>query len=69
MATADHCLWFYYFTQYYYPFNEIFAFFIILVWLVPFTFFLSLTANENTLPGLHTRMATSALPIHFHNIH
>ena len=34
----------------YYPFPEIVAYFLLLVWTVPFIFFVSLSANENTLP-------------------
>lgn len=51
LAISDHCLWFWYFTQYYYPFSEILAFFVLIVWAVPFLFFLSLTANDSNLPG------------------
>ena len=32
LAICDHCLWFWYFTQYYYPFSEILAFFVLIVW-------------------------------------
>jgi len=32
LAIADHCLWLWYFTQYYYPFPEILAFIVIIVW-------------------------------------
>ncbi|KAL6065445.1 DUF396-domain-containing protein [Balamuthia mandrillaris] len=59
LAVIAHFLWFHYFTQYYYPFSEILAFFVIMVWLVPFAFFLSLTANESTLPGAHTNVPSS----------
>ena len=51
MAVIDHCTWFIYFSGHYYPFSEILAFFSICVWLVPFGFFISLSANENVLPG------------------
>eukprot|EP01103_Thecamoeba_quadrilineata_P003161 TRINITY_DN1296_c0_g1_i2.p1 TRINITY_DN1296_c0_g1~~TRINITY_DN1296_c0_g1_i2.p1 ORF type:complete len:143 (+),score=17.74 TRINITY_DN1296_c0_g1_i2:261-689(+) len=51
LAILDHFLWFFYFTSVYYPFNEILAFFIICVWMIPFGFFVSLSANENTLPS------------------
>lgn len=51
MAVTDHCIWFIYFSNNYYPFREILAFFTICVWLIPFGFFISLSANENTLPG------------------
>ena len=51
MAVIDHCTWFIYFSGIYYPFSEILAFFTICVWMVPFGFFISLSANENVLPG------------------
>jgi len=47
---ADHCLWFMYFNMNYMEFEEVIAFFTICVWLVPFLYFISLSANENTLP-------------------
>mmetsp|Transcript_40701 Transcript_40701/g.102450 ORF Transcript_40701/g.102450 Transcript_40701/m.102450 type:complete len:204 (-) Transcript_40701:29-640(-) len=52
MALLDHCLWFRYFTLNYYDFGEILSFFVCCVWLIPFGFFISLSANENTLPTL-----------------
>ena len=48
---SNHCLWFYYFSYHYYQFSQILAYFFICVWLVPFGFFISLSANENVLPG------------------
>eukprot|EP01102_Stenamoeba_stenopodia_P003034 TRINITY_DN12963_c0_g1_i1.p1 TRINITY_DN12963_c0_g1~~TRINITY_DN12963_c0_g1_i1.p1 ORF type:complete len:210 (-),score=21.47 TRINITY_DN12963_c0_g1_i1:26-655(-) len=51
LAVGDHFLWFRYFTNNYYPFSEILGFFLLCVWLVPFGFFISLSANENALPG------------------
>mmetsp|Transcript_196 Transcript_196/g.663 ORF Transcript_196/g.663 Transcript_196/m.663 type:complete len:201 (+) Transcript_196:151-753(+) len=50
-AVVNHCTWFIYFANHYYPFKEILAFFFICVWMVPFGFFISLSANENALPG------------------
>jgi len=47
---VDHCAWFYYFSQHFMEFQEVVAFFIICVWLVPFAYFISLSANESTLP-------------------
>jgi len=47
---VDHSLWFYHFTQNYMEFNEIASFFLVCVWLVPFGFFISMSANDNTLP-------------------
>eukprot|EP01095_Lingulamoeba_sp_RSL-Kostka_P009307 TRINITY_DN3208_c1_g1_i2.p1 TRINITY_DN3208_c1_g1~~TRINITY_DN3208_c1_g1_i2.p1 ORF type:complete len:200 (+),score=19.57 TRINITY_DN3208_c1_g1_i2:140-739(+) len=51
MAVINHISWFYLFTYKYTPFNQIIAFFVICVWMVPFQFFISLSVNENTLPG------------------
>lgn len=50
-AVVNHCLWFVFFGSHYYPFKEILAFFFICVWMIPFGFFISLSANENALPG------------------
>jgi hypothetical protein len=46
----DHGFWFFYFTQNYLEFNQIASFFLICVWLVPFAYFISLSAGENSLP-------------------
>jgi hypothetical protein len=48
---VNHLLWFRYFTANYFMFSTVVAFFLICVWAVPFCFFISLSANENTLPG------------------
>lgn len=50
-AIVDHCGWFYYFSTHYYPFSQLLAYFTVCVWLIPFGFFISLSANENVLPG------------------
>ncbi|CAO3590056.1 unnamed protein product [Absidia cylindrospora] len=50
LVFADHFLWFKYFTKYYRPFMDIASFFGVCVWLVPFTYFISLSANDNALP-------------------
>eukprot|EP01091_Cochliopodium_minus_P012558 TRINITY_DN3828_c0_g1_i1.p1 TRINITY_DN3828_c0_g1~~TRINITY_DN3828_c0_g1_i1.p1 ORF type:complete len:203 (-),score=15.57 TRINITY_DN3828_c0_g1_i1:7-615(-) len=49
-AVIDHIIWFRFFTQHYFPFPQILAFFLFCVWLTPFVFFISLSANENVLP-------------------
>ncbi|KAK7458961.1 hypothetical protein BaRGS_00039045 [Batillaria attramentaria] len=46
----DHYLAFSHFSDVWYPFAEVLAYFTVCLWLVPFTFFVSLSANENTLP-------------------
>lgn len=50
LLVANHALWFRHFTLVYYPFAEIVAYFLLFVWLVPFVFFISLSANEHALP-------------------
>ncbi|CAO3699776.1 unnamed protein product [Rhizopus microsporus] len=50
LVFADHFLWFRYFTAHYKPFMDIAAFFGLCVWLVPFAYFISLSANDNALP-------------------
>jgi hypothetical protein len=50
LLVATHSLWFRHFTVNYYPFGEIVTYFLLFVWLVPFVFFISLSANEHTLP-------------------
>ncbi|KAI9027560.1 transmembrane adaptor Erv26-domain-containing protein [Phycomyces nitens] len=50
LVFVDHFVWFRYFTSHYRPFMDIAAFFGICVWLIPFTYFISLSANDNSLP-------------------
>ena len=52
LAVTSHILWFRHFTQsdMYFPFSEILAFFLFCVWIVPFGFFVSLSANDTALP-------------------
>ena len=52
LAVASHVLWFRHFTSsdVYYPFGEILAFFLFCVWIVPFGFFVSLSASDSALP-------------------
>lgn len=50
LVLIDHFSWFFYFSANYRPFAEVATFFGLLVWLVPFLFFISLTANEYALP-------------------
>ncbi|KAK5583446.1 hypothetical protein RB653_005041 [Dictyostelium firmibasis] len=48
----SHISWFMYFrnTDNWYPFGEIIAIFTFCVWLIPLIFFISLAANDNSLP-------------------
>merc|ERR1719431_700358 len=55
MVIVNHYFAFSHFGQNYYPFSEVIAYFTICMWLVPFAFFVSLSANENVLPTLGER--------------
>jgi hypothetical protein len=57
LLVLNHAIWFRHFTVTYYAFPEIVAYFLLFVWLVPFVFFISLSANENALPLHNTRRA------------
>ncbi|XP_013791603.1 protein TEX261-like [Limulus polyphemus] len=46
----NHYLAFNYFGSVYHPFSEVLAYFTLCLWIVPFAFFISLSANENILP-------------------
>merc|ERR1719339_579201 len=54
MVVANHYFAFSYFGEKYYPFSEVMAYFTVCMWLVPFSFFVSLSANENVLPTMNT---------------
>lgn len=51
LVLVDHFLWFQYFARHYYSFMTIASFFGICVWMVPFAYFISLSANDNALPS------------------
>jgi len=51
LLAANHVLAFRYFGEEYYPFSEVLAYFTLCVWLIPFTFFVSLSAGDNVLPS------------------
>ncbi|XP_065354084.1 protein TEX261 [Cloeon dipterum] len=50
MLVVNHYFAFQHFSSHYYTFSEVLGYFTICQWLVPFTLFVSLSANENTLP-------------------
>lgn len=54
LVLANHYFAFHFFTTVYYPFPEILAYFTICLWLVPFSFFVSLSINDYTLPTIQT---------------
>nr|XP_033809191.1 protein TEX261 isoform X3 [Geotrypetes seraphini] len=51
LVVVNHYLAFQYFAEEYYPFSEVLAYFTFCLWLVPFAFFVSLSAGENVLPS------------------
>jgi len=52
MLLVNHYLAFQFFADKYYIFSEVLAYFTLCLWLVPFAFFVSLSANENVLPTM-----------------
>ncbi|XP_060565478.1 protein TEX261-like [Ruditapes philippinarum] len=54
-VVLNHYLAFSHFTQEWYPFHEVLAYFTVCLWMVPFAFFVSLSANENVLPTMAER--------------
>ena len=55
IASAICCVvsqiaWFQFLRHTYFPFEEVCAFFVILVWLVPFIYFISISSNDTALP-------------------
>ncbi len=54
LAISDHAIWFFYFVNNHKEFSFVASFFGILVWLLPFLYFISLNANDNTLPGFES---------------
>merc|ERR1712141_547847 len=55
MVVMNHYLAFQFFAENYHPFSEVMAYFTLCLWLVPFAFFVSLSANENILPTMAER--------------
>lgn len=53
MLGVNHYLVFSYFRDVWHPFSEVLAVFTVCLWLVPFAFFVSLSANDNTLPSVN----------------
>uniref|UniRef100_I3K579 Protein TEX261 n=1 Tax=Oreochromis niloticus TaxID=8128 RepID=I3K579_ORENI len=51
LVVVNHYMAFQYFAQEYYPFSEVLAYFTICLWVIPFAFFVSLSAGENVLPS------------------
>uniref|UniRef100_A0A8C4RMK1 Protein TEX261 n=1 Tax=Erpetoichthys calabaricus TaxID=27687 RepID=A0A8C4RMK1_ERPCA len=51
LVVVNHYMAFQYFAEEYYPFSEVLSYFTICLWVVPFSFFVSLSAGENVLPS------------------
>ncbi|XP_010223695.1 PREDICTED: protein TEX261 [Tinamus guttatus] len=51
LVILNHYLAFQYFAEEYYVFSEVLAYFTFCLWLIPFAFFVSLSAGENVLPS------------------
>ncbi|KAI9364382.1 transmembrane adaptor Erv26-domain-containing protein [Zopfochytrium polystomum] len=51
LVVANHFVWFFYFLDHPIRFIEIAAFFGLIIWLIPFMYFISLSANDYTLPA------------------
>ncbi|OQV25365.1 putative Protein TEX261 [Hypsibius exemplaris] len=50
LFVLNHYLTFRHFSEVFYPFNEILAFFVLYLWMVPMSLLVSLSANDNVLP-------------------
>ncbi|CAM9248538.1 unnamed protein product [Lampetra fluviatilis] len=50
MVAVNHYVGFQHFAEQHYPFTEVLAYFTLCLWLVPFAFFVSLSAGDNVLP-------------------
>jgi hypothetical protein len=59
MLLLNHYVAFQFFSTIYHPFAEVLAYFTVCLWLVPFTYFVSLSANEYVLPMTTTKTLQS----------
>lgn len=62
MVFVNHYLAFDHFSSVWYPFSEILAYFTICLWILPFAFFVSLSASENVLPTASTAAQDESEP-------
>lgn len=60
-CVLSQILWFLWLRSTWYPFEEVCAFFFILVWLVPFIYFISISSNDTALPYGATISASTCL--------
>lgn len=50
LVFVNHYLAFQFFAEVYHNFSEVISYFTLCLWLIPFTFFISLSASDNVLP-------------------
>ncbi|KAF4518415.1 hypothetical protein B566_EDAN002068 [Ephemera danica] len=55
MLIVNHYMAFQFFSTVYFSFSEVLSYFTLCLWVVPFALFVSLSANENTLPTVEAR--------------
>jgi hypothetical protein len=60
MFCAHQYTVFQYFSRHWHPFSDVLAYFTVCVWLVPFSFFVSLSASDSGLPTVSTDGVLSA---------
>lgn len=60
-CATSQVLWFVFLRSTWYPFEEVCAYFVILVWLVPFIYFISISSNDTALPYGATISASTSL--------
>lgn len=65
LLIANHYLTFSYFANVYAHFTQVLSFFTICLWLIPFSFFVSLGANDNVLPSYILSSDDSDLISHY----
>ena len=60
LLAVSHYLWIGHFTAHFHQASHVACFFVLMVWLVPFGFFISLSFNENVLPDRQAQDADDA---------
>lgn len=61
LVIVNHYFAFSYFSSTYHPFSEVISYFTLYLWLVPFSLFVSLSANDNVLPTTAERSDVDAV--------
>jgi|EP00908_Phaeocystis_cordata_P020962 glucose uptake protein GlcU len=60
LLVVSHYLWITHFTAHYHQASHVVCFFVLMVWVVPFGFFISLSVNETVLPDRQAQEAEDA---------